>query len=737
MADASFHIGENMKMELLAPAGGIPAFKAVIAAGADAVYIGGAKFGARAYADNPDESELLEAIDYAHLRGVKVYLTVNTLLKNEEIKELIFFIRPYYLCGIDAVLVQDFGALKVLHEHFPDLPLHASTQMTLTGPSGAVLLKKYGVTRIVPARELSLKELKQIHNESGLEVETFVHGALCVCYSGQCLLSGMLGGRSGNRGRCAQPCRLTYSCEGAKGELLSPKDLCAVRLLPEISASGAASLKIEGRMKQPEYAAGVTAIYRKYLDLLESGRDYKVEKKDEEALSVLFSRDGFTDGYYRRHNGREMMAFGRSAPTPAEDSQRNALYEEIRRTYMEKEKLLEITGTVFIKKEEPLRLSLACGNIHAEVSGNIVQEAVNRPLTAERAEEQIQKTGGTGFIFKKLDCCADADAFVQMKDLNELRRNGMNALKEEILKDSRRTEGSICRETAYDDSPDTAAFSISASVETEEQFRTLLSVSGISLIYVSAALIMNSAENKKDSAEILGAAGCFMDKCRKYGKKMGIALPYIVRPESGKELTDLADELADAGIEVFLARSLESLAVLRAAGYSGLVRADEGLYTYNDAAEKFLDGLGIRKNTAPAELNKKELFSRYCGRSELIVFGYQPLMVSAQCLRRNISSCDHLSQVQQLTDRTGKNFPVKSECVFCYNVLYNSTVLSLLDEAGTIKRMGFSSVRLAFTLENAETVRETAELAVKNFIYGKNLKYSQPHTKGHFNRGVE
>ena len=261
--------------ELLAPAGSPEGLKAVISAGADAVYIGGKKFGARAYAENPDETELVSLIDYAHLRDVKIYLTVNTLLKDEEISELYDYMLPFYEAGIDAVLVQDLGVMRYLHRHFPDLPLHASTQMTVTGPDFGTFLASQGVTRLVPAREMTVEELKLIHETSGLEIETFVHGALCCCYSGQCLYSSMLGGRSGNRGRCAQPCRLLYLLndrtfdgstsivkEAAARHYLSPKDLCAVDLIPELCRAGIASLKIEGRMKQPEYAAGVVSVYR-------------------------------------------------------------------------------------------------------------------------------------------------------------------------------------------------------------------------------------------------------------------------------------------------------------------------------------------------------------------------------------------------------------------------------------------------------------------------------------------
>lgn len=310
------------KPEILAPAGSMEALRAAFSAGADAVYMGGTGFGARAYADNPKEEEMLEAIRYAHLRGKRLYLTVNTLIKEQEFKALYEFLAPYYSAGLDAAIVQDVGVLCFLAKEFPGLALHASTQMTLTADQGISLFDGYPVTRLVPARELSLTEIKNICKNSGKEVEIFVHGALCYCYSGQCLMSSLIGGRSGNRGRCAQPCRMEYeSTTGSKKHWLSPKDLCGLTNLPELIETGAASFKIEGRMKRPEYAAAVTAAYRKYVDLYETlGKDgyvkYRKEHPEElqtevERLADVYNRGGFTDGFFLRHNGKNMMSVER------------------------------------------------------------------------------------------------------------------------------------------------------------------------------------------------------------------------------------------------------------------------------------------------------------------------------------------------------------------------------------------------------------------------------------------
>ena len=310
------------QVEVLAPAGSLDIMKAVVAAGADAIYLGGNMFGARAFANNFNDEELICAIEYAHLFGRKVYLTVNTLLKSREIENsLIEYLIPFYEAGLDAVIVQDMGVFNLIRKHFPDMDIHASTQMTQTGVYGSRLLKELGATRIVTSREMNLQEIKQLHERLDVEIESFVHGALCYCYSGQCLLSSFNGGRSGNRGRCAQPCRMPYDVydNGEKinnrnnSYALSPKDMCALQILPDVIESGVYSLKIEGRMKNVTYAAMVTHIYRKYVDMyLERGRKgFKVDKQDIDDLSDIYNRGAFTTGYYDSVKGKKMMSLGR------------------------------------------------------------------------------------------------------------------------------------------------------------------------------------------------------------------------------------------------------------------------------------------------------------------------------------------------------------------------------------------------------------------------------------------
>lgn len=305
------------KVEILAPAGSYAAFEAALKAGADAVYAGGSRFGARAFADNFTEEELIRAIHEAHFHGRRLYLTLNTLLREQEINGLYEFLSPYYENGLDAVIVQDPGAVEYIRNCFPGLEIHASTQMTVTDVFGAKFAESQGMSRVVPARELSLDEIRKIRQETGLEIECFVHGALCYCYSGQCLLSSMIGGRSGNRGACAQPCRQPYIFEAASGNArryyLSAKDICTLELIPDLVEAGIDSFKIEGRMKNPQYVAGVTAMYRKYTDLyLTSGKKgYRVQPDDMEILMDLYNRGGFSDGYYNKRNGRDMISLSR------------------------------------------------------------------------------------------------------------------------------------------------------------------------------------------------------------------------------------------------------------------------------------------------------------------------------------------------------------------------------------------------------------------------------------------
>lgn len=421
------------KVELLAPAGNYEAFLGAVNAGADAVYLGGEQFGARAYADNFTTEEILRALHVAHFYGKKIYLTVNTLLKERELATLSDYLTPFYEAGLDGVIVQDPGVLHNLREHFPGLSLHASTQMTVTGVRGATLLKEAGVSRVVPARELSLQEVQRIREEAGVEVECFIHGAMCYCYSGQCLFSSILGGRSGNRGRCAQPCRLPYEIfEGKKrlageGYPLSLKDMCTLEYLPALIGAGIDSFKIEGRMKRPEYAAGVTAIYRKYIDRCygDSAR-YQVEKADLDRLKRLYIRSEIQTGYYERHNGKEMITLEK----PGYEGCDEALLGKIREAYIREPERMPVRLKARVAVDEPLKIQISSAwedDGTAKMTGETVQPAKKAPLTEEAVRKQLTKMGDSLLCVTGCEIEMVGEGFVPVRALNELRRAAVAA----------------------------------------------------------------------------------------------------------------------------------------------------------------------------------------------------------------------------------------------------------------------------------------------------------------------
>ena len=738
-----------MKAELLAPAGSYEGLQAVVKAGADAVYIGGSMFGARAYANNPQQDEMLEAIDYAHIHGKQIYLTVNTLLKNKELYgQLYDYLAPYYQQGIDAVIVQDLGVLSFLKKEFPNLSIHASTQMAVTGARGAELLKEAGVSRIVTARELSLKEIYEIYQKTGMEIESFVHGALCYCYSGMCLFSSMLGGRSGNRGRCAQPCRLPYTAYKDKQQisredqsyLLSPKDMCTIDILPEILQAGVYSLKIEGRMKRPEYAAGVTSIYRKYLDLYEKNpKNYEVTAEDKQMLLDLYQRDGFNQGYYHSHNGKEMIAVvnqkEQNKKQKITGKRNEVLFEQLKKEYLDTKKQEKINGNFILIVNSPAILDLDFQDIHIQVMGETVEEAVKQPLSADRVEKQMRKTGQTPFVFDTLEIMTDEAGFLPMQSINELRRQGLEELQKEILKKYRRELPERTQKNRVKNSETSEKMPVFyASVETREQLEAVLEEKDIQGVYCHISMF--------DKKQLWKEAFETMYQVHKREKEFYLALPYMLRDG---QLMDMEQEFLKMAeqCEGFLVRNLEELGYLSKLGLLEKAVTDYSVYTFNDNAKNTLDEWGVMRTTVPLELNGKEIHARDNEKSEMIIYGYYPMMISAQCIKKTCGKCDKKSGFVKLKDRYGKYFLTKTFCDFCYNVIYNSVPTGFLEEAQQILGEGFESLRLNFTSETKEEVKNLLDTFIG--IYGlkkKNVKKKNPKempefTKGHFKRGVE
>ena len=438
-------IKRDKRVELLAPAGSFQSVVAAVNAGADAVYMGGRRFGARAYADSAQaegEDMVMEAIRYCHLFSVKLYMTVNILFKDDELKELFSYIKPYYEAGVDGLIMQDLGAVRVIRSMFPDLEVHASTQQTITSVAGARMAQRFGMTRAVVSRELSLQEIRKIHDESGMELEVFCHGAMCYSYSGACFMSSLLGGRSGNRGRCAGTCRLCYETAGQKGYYLSMKDMQTIELLPELIEAGAYSFKIEGRMKSPVYTAGVVSVYRKYLDLALDCSDrknlktYRVAEEDLRTLREIFDRGG-TSSYLKKHNGADMIALSEKKFRAVDQT----VTDRIQAAYIDRNRTITVDAVMDMTVGAPavLTLSDATGRMVTAVSEDLVLPAEQRPVQATEVEARLRKTGGTAFTLGDVQVSVHGDAFYPVGRLNELRRTALAMYEEEILRGSQRT----------------------------------------------------------------------------------------------------------------------------------------------------------------------------------------------------------------------------------------------------------------------------------------------------------
>ena len=688
--------GRTKLPELLAPAGSRKAFLGALKAGADAVYLGGEKFGARAYAENFTEEDIIRSIREAHIFGRKVYLTLNVLTKESELKETVDFAMNLYGKGLDGVIVQDLGVLKVLHERCPGLELHASTQLSSSAPESVHFLKELGVRRVVPARELSLEEIRTIKREEPVEVESFIHGAMCYSYSGRCLISSFLGGRSGNRGRCAGTCRLPYRIfdeEGREAGLgkgkehypLSMRDLCVLEILPDLIDAGIDSFKIEGRMKSPHYAAGVTALYRKYMDYyLEwdaAGRKkpWKIEAEDMRRLKSLYLRADLSTGYYYKRNGRELLTIGKPGYAGTDDG----LLEEIEEKYLRETAKRLIRGKAVFAPGEKARLTVTAPPLSgegtvvtAEVTGETVQTADKRPMKAEEIERRLRKTGDSLFEFDILEVDVSGDVFLPVASLNALRRDALAALEEKILGSAAKPESGTGASSAA--SPDVAERSgifagqdrdrtervadrnrpeIWAQVTTAGQLRAAQRC-GIENIIVEETPKIMEILTKEERANCL------------------IALPHVCRVGS----RDRVRKLTGMGFRGVMARNPEEIDILRQIRYEGLVIGDGSLYQWNTAARDLLledcDKLSLGWELSSRDM--VPLMKDAADRQLLQVYGRIPMMITAGCVKKTAGMCSHREQgFFALEDRKGMRFPVRCVCGHCSNVIYNSLPLSL------------------------------------------------------------
>ena len=703
----------NKDFELLAPAGNLEIFKGVIESGADAVYVGGSMFGARAYANNFTEEELLEAIDFAHLRGVKVYLTVNTLIKNSELSKLYDYLLVYYKRGLDAVIVQDIGVVKAIHEYFPSMEIHTSTQMTVTGADGVRFLSQFGVTRVVMAREVSLAEMKRIHEETGMELEAFVHGALCYSYSGQCLFSSILGGRSGNRGRCAQPCRLPYTVEGKKDEyILSLKDMCGIKALDKLHDAGVYSLKIEGRMKQLEYACGVVKYYRSYIDSMKPVTD-----ADYDRIKALGNRCGFTDRYYFDHNGSDMVTYVKPnfVSNAAEPSP-------------EKRKL-SIEGELVLREGEPGSLTVKRGDVTYKASIEPVSAALKAPLDKKAAIDRINKTGDTDFEFSHIKAQIGENVFVPNGALNKLRRDAISGLCDKLLKkyyrnDARYVDMSgltalpehvVKSDAAHDEAIND--YTTICSCMTRAQLDTLISYECFDVFYLDFDMYDRKTLIQQFADDV---------KClTKRNKKVYLMLPTIFRADSSDYFVSIAKELDKVSFEGFVVKNYEELYLTENLFTGKKVILDHNMYTFNDVSKSAFFEHGVSGDTVPLELNSREIMHRNNIGSQMIVYGYYPLMTTANCVHKNTKGCDKKQKLIYLKDRYNKSFAVCNNCKECYNTIYNSLPTMLTKNISKLKEAGIRSFRYSFTIETPKQIKAVMDDKVAEY------------TNGHYKRGVE
>lgn len=731
------------KVELLAPAGNYQALVGAINAGADAVYLGGDKFGARAYADNFTKEEICKALRYAHIFGRKIYLTVNTLIKESEFSLLYEYLSPFYEAGLDGVIIQDLGVWQYIRETFPEMALHASTQMTITGQMGAMLLKEMGACRIVPARELSLKEIKAIRKKTGLEMECFIHGAMCYCYSGQCLFSSILGGRSGNRGRCAQPCRLPYKISAFSKAMttcelypLSLKDLCTIEFIPKLIEAGIDSFKIEGRMKRPEYAAGVTAIYRKYIDeyYQHGAKEYRVKNTDMDKLRKLYIRTDVQTGYYERPNGSEMVSLEKSGYIGADE----ALCQEIADKYLKEEKGYPAAFKGVFHTGEKAILSIEDGKHSVSVCGETVQLAKKSPMKKEDILKQLRKTGASYIRITDENITADDNIFMPVSQLNDLRRQAVEAFEDELIKEYGLTVKRTCKmqDTLQNVSKNTKNYpnrkeksplppQLHVTFRTEEQLRAVCQYT-CDRVYIDSDYYIQEKDHISQCLESSRIHEIFL------------ALPYVIRDKDSFYFRRLYS-LLDGKIRVkgFLVRNLESVFWVRSLPEVYEIVTDAGIYCFNTETARLLNQYA-KESYLPYELNGKEcrrMLEESGQNMSMVIYGTLPMMLSANCIKKTIDGCPGHKWREKifLTDRYSTVFPILCNCTHCYNIIYNSVPYSLHAKRKEISRMGLLAQRLDFVWETEEEVK-----AVMDYYTGKKAVFPiGQYTTGHYKRGVE
>lgn len=694
-------------MELLAPAGSMEALRAAVCNGADAVYLGADTFNARMNARNFSAADLQEAVVYCHVRGVKVHLTLNTLVLDREMPRAAELIRLAASCGVDAFIVQDLGMVSLCRQLAPDVPIHASTQMSIHSLEGVLEAAALGCSRVVLARELPAEEIAHICKKSPVEIEVFVHGALCMCYSGQCYLSSVIGRRSGNRGQCAQPCRLPYGYGRFESTRypLSLKDNCLVGELDELRRMGVASIKIEGRMKRPEYVAIVTRAYR---TVLNGG---KLMPSDLQELETAFSRQGFTDGYFRGQTGSDM--FGRRQ----EGEDTADLFASARATYEQGEpQRIGVRFYAMIRRGEPAQLAVEDpdGNL-CRTCGPVPEQAVYRSLTPQDLEQQLKKTGGTPYLCTAVRSSLDPDLMLPASAINAMRRDVIAELT------AKRGRAAPARLNAYDEPPRYDGIAgepqLTIAVRTAGQITSRMLSMKPTVLYVPLSELAEHPDlPQRVSVETQLAA----------------ILPRVIW--SG-ELAPVARQLRtvyEMGVRQVLAGNLGQLHIARAAGFA--VRGDFGLNIVNSRAMRYLREQGLDSQLLSFELTLPQIRDiSKAVPAELLIYGRLPLMLMENCVMKNRTGiCACQTGTVRLVDRVGEEFPIVKDPGTCRNVLLNGKKLYLLDKKDALRGMGLWALRLQFTTENPGEIDK-----VLMDYQGRAVFDAGSYTRGLYSRGVE
>ncbi len=702
----------NYIPELLAPAGEPMAAYGAFSAGADAVYLGAA-YSARAYAKNFTDEELIDVIHYAHLWKKKIYLASNILMKPEELSDAVRSIRPYYEAGLDGVIVQDLGLLKCLHEVYPNLPLHASTQMTILSTAGIQFLKEQNVQRVVPGRELSLRELEKL-KQTGMEIEAFIHGAMCYSYSGKCLFSSLAGGRSGNRGRCAGPCRKMYFSDGQNGCYpLSMKDMHGLPALPGLLDARIDSFKIEGRMKDASYSAGVTEIYRKYIDAYLKDGELHVSQKDLNILAGLYQRSEKQTGYFDLYNGKEMI----SLKTPAYNKVDEMLVSKYREKYVNMPKKMPVSAIVFGCVSKPLRCDVICGQYSYSYEMQSAIEVANKESDVEaNIKKHFEKFGDTPFICKELTVHASSNAFIPVSVIKELRRKVLEGLFEQILIQNMPYEPSV-----------QAAGETKTSFVVNREERVRIGVTNCRQLKELCKLAY-------DFDIILPLFDISLDDMKlafETGRNCFLRLPEIMRECNYTKIRkEFQEATARYSFTGYYAESIDGLAFLCDNVSKNDIICGNGLYAMNISSCALLLQKGYLLSV-PYELHEKEFRKLPLGNMELLVYGYLPVMQSANCLQKTLAGCDVMQEKTIIKDESGREFTSLMHHALCYNTLYNCVPLYLKDYLNKDhKEKLFGSFRLDFSIETEKEIRE-----VLNAFFDGGMK-NFAHTTGHVKRGV-